>query len=662
MNKQLVIAGGGFAGVYTARYLRRRLPRDWEIILFSRENHFIFTPLLGDVVGSAINPLHVVWPIRQMARHVTCRTATLTAIDWDRSLVRYATSAGGQAEQPFDQLVLAGGSIVNLDIIPGMAAHGWPLKTMGDALLLRNHLIGLLERAEVEPDPVRKRRLLSIVVVGGGFSGVEVTGEAYDLLHASTRFYSTIKPSDIHVTLLEGRERILPDLPESLSAFATRKMSRHGIMIRPGAVAHSVTENGIALKSGETIAAATVICTIGTTASPFIASSGLTLLRNRIKTGSDMRVEGKENVWALGDCAAVPSPIDQALAAPTAQVAVRQAKQLAGNIVLHLAGRPTQPFHYKPIGMLASIGNHKAVGSVFGLKVSGLFAWFLWRGIYLGKMPTLARKIQIAFDWAWQLVFPRDIVQLDLGTTERLQRAHYEAGHYVFHKGDPGDKFYIIQSGRAGVYLDEGRPPVTHLRAGDHFGEGALLRAMPRSASVRAEEPLDVIVVDPKSFAQLSKHLDVFRIAIERSLQTRLSVTAFLSQAQDDPRLNTQPVKTVMSSPLVTLSLRLPLDEALRRAQELGKGAYPVVNDAGRMLGIVTRTDFYRAVQKMLPPATPLADIMRQPVITVRESDSLATALLVFLREPIKRLVVVADDAPDRPVGMLTPFDLKKSP
>src|SRR5262245_1174059 len=181
----IVIVGGGFAGVYTARYLEKYLPRGWRITLFSQENHFIFTPLLGDVVGSSINPMHVVCPIRQMAPRATCRTASLMRIDLETRQVHYQTAMGQPAVQKYDQLVLACGSIVNLDIIPGMAPHGWPLKTMGDALMLRNHLIGQLEKAEVETNPVGKRRLLSVVVVGGGFSGVEVAGEIADLLQTS---------------------------------------------------------------------------------------------------------------------------------------------------------------------------------------------------------------------------------------------------------------------------------------------------------------------------------------------------------------------------------------------------------------------------------------------------------------------------------------------
>jgi NADH dehydrogenase len=396
-----------------------------------------------------------------------------------------------------------------------MAAHGWPLKTMGDALVLRNHVIGLLEKAQVEPDPERRQQLLSVVVVGGGFSGVEVAGEIADLLKASCRYYTDIPSSEVRVTLLHRGERILPELPSTLGEFARDKMCQRGIDVRLKSEALAVTEWGVRLKGGGEVPAATVVCTIGTTANPMLAALGLPMERDRIKAGGDFRVAGHDNVWALGDCAAVTNAYDSKPSPPTAQFAVRQAKALARNLSAVLHDRPTEPFYFKPLGAFASIGNHRAVGQVFGLRFSGLPAWFLWRGIYLSKMPTLARKVQIAFDWMWQLFFPRDIVQLNLWQTERLNHAHYEAGQYIFHKGDPGDKFYLIEKGRAGVYLDEEASPVAQLGPGDHFGEGALLSGAARSASIRAEEPLDVLVLSQQSFAQLTHHCAVLRKAVE---------------------------------------------------------------------------------------------------------------------------------------------------
>jgi len=658
--KNLVIIGGGFAGVYTANYLHRRLPPGWRIVLFSQENHFIFTPLLGDVVGSSINPMHVVFPIRQMARHADCRTAAITGIDLKKRTVHYVTPTGQAAELDYEHLVLACGSVVNLDIMPGMAAHGFPLKTMGDALLLRNHIITQMEKAEVEPNQEAKLRLLSVVVVGAGFSGAEVAGEIEDLMRESCRFYRNVKPADIHVSLLEGRDRILPELPERLSTFAHKKMSKNHIDIRVKTFAQAVTEDAILLKDGTSISAGTVICTIGTTSNALIKNLGLPLVFGRVQAGADMRVEGAENLWALGDCASVANAHDNKPSAPTAQVAVRQAKYLADNIVRTISGQPTRPFRFKPLGMLAAIGNYKAVGLVFGLKVSGFLAWFLWRGVYLGKMPTLARKIQIAFDWAWQLLFPRDIVQLTLGTTARFGRAHFEPGQFVFHKGDLGDRFFIIEQGKAAVYLEEDGQPVTILEKGDHFGEGALLRSGKRSASVRAEGRLDLLVVGKETFGQITQHMATLRGALEGSIRRNESVGQLLETARNHPLLNVKQVRAVMAEPVATLPLSSTFGEALQRAQEMGKGAYPVIDAAGKMVGLCTRTDFYQALERFKPTSTPLSDIMRRPVVTVRASDTLTTALLRFLREPIKRLVVVADDDPAKPVGILTPFDILK--
>jgi NADH dehydrogenase len=510
----IVILGGGFAGVYAARHLQGHLGGR-NIALFSQENHLVFTPLLGNVVGSSINPMHVVQPVRQMVRRAICRTAAVTAIDLQAREVQYRTPANQVARQPFSHLVLACGNAVKLDIIPGMAAHGWPLKTMGDALVLRNHVIGLLEKAQCEPDPDRRRQLLSVVVVGGGFSGVEVAGEIADLLKESARFYSDVPPSEVKVTLLHRGERILPELPESLGEFARQKMSARGIDIRLKSEAAAVTEWGVRLKGGGEVPAATVVCTIGTTANPLLTSAGLPLDRGRIKTEPDFRVSGFDNVWALGDCAAVPNAYDGKPSPPTAQFAVRQAKQLSRNLAAVLSGKPTEPFRYHPLGAFASIGNRRAVGLTFGLRFSGFPAWFLWRGIYLSKMPTLARKVQIAFDWLWQVFFPRDIVQLNLWQTERMHHAHYEAGQWVFHKGEPGDKFYVIEAGKAGVYFDEEKSPVSILGEDDHFGEGALLTGAARSASIRAESPLDVLVIGQDSFSQLTHHCAVVRVAME---------------------------------------------------------------------------------------------------------------------------------------------------
>lgn len=423
-NQRIVIVGGGFAGVEVAQNLRKKLPRSAEIILFSRENHLCFTPLLTEVVGSSLNPLHVVWSIREMVKDVVCRTTPVTGFDFENNQVLYQSLEGSESRESYDHLVLAAGLPVRLEIIPGMAEHGWPIKTLGDAAALRNHLIAQLERAEIAKDPEVKKNLLSVAVVGGGFTGVEVAGAILDLYKECSRFYSRISEEEIEVHLVEGSPRILGPLSEPLAEFAAKRMVERGMQIRAGAQVEAVEANGIRLKGDELIRAGTVISAVGNGTHPFIANSGLPIERGRLVVTPEMRIEAQPNVWAVGDCAAVPNAFDDSISPTLGQFATRQARQLAKNIVAVTKGNEPKPFRYRPEGMFCLIGHRNAVGQAFGLRFAGLFAWFLWHGIYWAKMPTLARKVQIAVDWGWNLFFPRDIVELSMEQTRDIEQKH----------------------------------------------------------------------------------------------------------------------------------------------------------------------------------------------------------------------------------------------
>src|SRR5262249_42025683 len=247
------------------------------------------------------------------------------------------------------------------------------------------------------------------------------------------------------VVILHGPKQLLPEMPESLGEYARRRMEARGIVIRLETKAQAVTREGVKLADGSMVPAGTVVCTIGNTVGPLLAASGLPLERGRLRSEPDMRVPGHRNVWALGDCAVVPNAHDGRPSPTLAQFALRQAKQLAANLNRELAGRPTRPFSFRMLGSFAAIGHHNAVGDVLGRRVWGILAWVMWRAISRGKMPTLARQVQIAFDWAWELFFSRDIVELSPRATGRVPRAHYEPGDYVFRQGDFADKFYVIE-------------------------------------------------------------------------------------------------------------------------------------------------------------------------------------------------------------------------
>lgn len=414
-ERRLLIVGGGFAGITLARQLERRLPRPWRISLLSQENYIIYYPLLAEVVGASILPGHVVAPLRQVLDRTEYYMVKVTHIDLQRRTVHYAGQEPGV--MAYDQLVLACGVMADLQLVPGMAQHALPFKTLGDALFLRNRIIQRLEEAEMQPDPELRRWLTTFIIIGGGFSGVELAGEISDFLHTSLRYYRRLVARDCRVILLHGRERILQEISSTLSGFALRKMRKRGIDIRLTARARCVDAEGVALASGEQVYGATVIATIGSAPHPLIKTLPLPKRNDRIETQTDMSVPGFPGIWALGDCAAVINALDGRLSPPTAQFATRQAKHLARNIAAQVRGKPTRPFSYRSRGQLASIGHNKAVAELFGLRLSGFVAWLLWRGLYLLKMPTLARKVRIFFAWNWEMLFRADTVRLQFSRT-----------------------------------------------------------------------------------------------------------------------------------------------------------------------------------------------------------------------------------------------------
>jgi NADH:ubiquinone reductase (H+-translocating) len=417
-ERRIVIVGGGFAGITLASRLERRLPEGWQIDLLSQDNYITYHPLLPEVVGASLLPGHVVAPLRQMVKRTRVCMVKVTDVDLAAKTVDYLGEGPGTL--PYDQLVLACGQGANLGVVRGMATYALPLKTLGDALFLRNRIISRLEQADLNPQPQARRWLTTFVVVGGGFSGVEVAGELVDFLHASLKYYPRLSRDDCRVILLHGTGRLLPELSPSLGEFAHRKMRMDGLDVRLNARATLVDDRGVHLDSGDFLPAGTVICTIGTAPNPLVASLPLPKERGRIATAADMSVPGHEGVWALGDCAAVPNARDGKPSPPTAQFADRQARVLAGNIAARLQGRPTRAFTYAPIGQLSSIGHNKAVAELFGLRIAGFVAWLLWRGVYLLKIPTLARKVRLYLEWNWAMFFPPDIAHLGYARTRRI--------------------------------------------------------------------------------------------------------------------------------------------------------------------------------------------------------------------------------------------------
>src|SRR5215831_2135126 len=424
MYKNLIVVGGGFAGTKVTQELEHTLPPDWTLTLMSQENFITFNPLLPEVVGASILPGHVIAPHRQMIHCSHVAMAQVVDIDTAERVVHYLGEGPGVL--PYDQLVLACGTNANLDIVKGMAQVALPLKTLGDALFLRNRIIARLEQAELQPNPEYRRWLTSFVVVGGGFSGVETSGELVDFLYASLKYYKRIRREELRIVLLHSGDRLLPELSASLGEFTLRKMRSRGVDVRLGTRAVCVTDRHVELESGEIIAGGTVICTIGTQPNSLLDSIPAVKNRGRLVVNPNMSVPGVDGLWAAGDCAAVINSLDGKVCPPTAQFAEAQAAQLAANILSRLAGEPTKAFRYRPKGQLSSIGHNNAVAEVLGLKLSGFIAWLMWRGLYLLRIPTLARKTRLFLEWNWAMFFPPDISHLGYRRTQR--RAPQAAG------------------------------------------------------------------------------------------------------------------------------------------------------------------------------------------------------------------------------------------
>jgi NADH:ubiquinone reductase (H+-translocating) len=418
----IVIVGGGFGGIAVARRLEERLKNDEaEIVLLSRENYSLFTPMLPEVTSGELEVRDIVTPVRAQlpkTRFVLCE---VEEIDPERQTVTYRhVLTGMNVTIEYDHLVLALGSSTSTFGLPGVEEYTWPLKTLDDADQLRNHLVRLLELADTISDDEERRRLLTFVVVGGGFTGVETAGEIVELFRSVLRFYKDIPAKEVRMVLVEAGPTLLAGLPAKMGTYSRRVLERRGVEVVTGDGVERADARGIALQSGRRIETETIIWSAGVKPDASLAKTSLPMTkRGAVTTGPDMLVDGFKNVWAVGDCASIPDgkggfyPL-------TAQHAIREGPALADNIIRVLRGEPTKPFRFESLGMMAALGGRKAVAQLPGDHViTGFLAWVLWRTYYLLRLPGLDRKMRVAFDWTLELLFPRDTAELRFGVEHR---------------------------------------------------------------------------------------------------------------------------------------------------------------------------------------------------------------------------------------------------
>lgn len=424
-TKRIVIVGGGFAGMTTAQCLEEELTKHFSarITLVSETNALLFTPMLAEVAGSSLEPSHISTPLRSTLHRTEFIRARTTSIDLEKRCVflEGAVTDGKAAaprEVPYDHLVLALGSVANYLGMANIEKRAFNFKSLLDAIRIRNQVIDMFERADCEPDAGRRAPLLTFVIAGGGFAGVELAGALNDFAHGILADYPNLSAAELRVILVHSRDCILPELSESLGRYAQKKMEERGVEFRLNARLADAPPGVVVLTDGE-IRAETLVWTAGTAPSPTVKALDVQKdKRGAVIVDANLAVPGRPGVWALGDCAAVTDGKTGKACPPTAQFALREAATLAKNLAAQLAGRPLRGFHFDSLGALCVIGHQTACAELTvpfdrsrAMRFSGLLAWLMWRGIYLAKLPGLERKIRVLFDWTVELFFPRDIVQ-----------------------------------------------------------------------------------------------------------------------------------------------------------------------------------------------------------------------------------------------------------
>lgn len=664
LDLEIAIVGGGFAGVYCGKRLLKCLGRqsNTRIGLISDENYMVFQPMLPEVASASISPRHVVNPIRHLCRGLEVYKASVDAIDVrDKRLTISPGPFSPQIEIRFRHLVLALGAKVDLSRVPGMNEHAYLMQNVGDAMKLRAAVLARFEEANLVTDPERRRRLLTFVVVGGGYSGVETAGQILDLFQGINPFYSNVGPEDFHVHLVHSRDHLLPTLSRKLGDYAAGKLRGRGLHLRLNARVKSLTANRVFLNDGSTLDSNTVVSTVGNAPHPLVTKlaedGGIECERGRIKTRPTMQVPGYDWLWAAGDCAAVPME-DGGACPATAQFAMRQGSLLGNNVNAFLRAGSPRPFTFKGLGELAAIGHRTAVAEILGLKFSGFFAWWMWRTIYLGKLPGLDRKLRVLIDWTLDLFFPRDINLLSPRYTKPLQEAYLEKGDILFTAGEPAFSFYLVKEGCIRIKDTDGACIKT-VRGGDFFGERALLSDRRWSFTAEAAEDSTLVALGADAFKALLENSTRMRRLLERSARQYRSSEEIDQMLESIPEaLQSDPAEAHMTREVDSISTTDSISDTLARFNQRRHSFYPVVDpETGALCGTLARNTFYDHVrQEGLEPTRLVEALELDHLPTVRPEATIEHCMETMIRGGSNKLLVTAGDG--RLVGFLSLRDI----
>ena len=645
----IVILGGGFAGAYCARALKSGLQESTSknVALLADQNAMLFHPMLAEVSGSSISPLHVVNPLRLFCRGSSIFMGVVNDIDLEQKTVSFLPGPfTPPAMLTFEHLVLAIGSVVDVSRVPGMPEHGYLMKTVGDAIRLRSDVLERLEAASIMTEEAIRRKLLTFVIVGGGYSGVETAGQIWDLLRDVQRFYPRINPKEFRLVLVQSAAHLLPQIGEELGKYCEMQLRNRGIDIRLNTRVKAITAERAILSTGDIIETNTVVTTVGNATHPVIKKLidryQLPNDKGRLSTEPTMQVKGYKNLWSAGDCSAVPLQ-DGSISPATAQFAMRQGTLLGKNILAARNSQPLEPFRFKALGEMASLGHRNAVGKVLGFKVSGFLGWLMWRATYLYKLPGLEQKSKVFFEWNLELLFPRDISLLNVKMTEVIGRVHLEKGDPIYHVGDAAFSFYLIEKGH--VEIDDHAGSVRTLGPGEHFGERELLQNTKRQFDAIATEPTTLIALDKTIFEALTKNSLTLGYYLNRSsvhyltLEERKAIVD-----RSSPSLRQKRVEDFMRRDAVVLRGTDSILTAVKGFKQASATILPVVDDENRCKGWL-RLDhaFDWLHQGRVRLEDPVSQLRILPCITVKSEDSVEQALLQFAQSPDREAIVVND-------------------
>ncbi len=502
---------------------------------------------------------------------------------------------------------------------------------------------------------------MRVVIVGGGYSGVETAGQLIDLAQAIHHQYQHVDWTDFTFTLVHSRDHLLPTLHRSLGEYTAAQLKRRGLDIALNRRAKAVTANRVYLDDGSGIDTNNIICTVGNAPHPLTlnlektAPAPVSIDRGRVTTLPDCSIEGIPWLWAAGDCSSVPQ-IDGTPSPPTAQFALRQGELMGRNIARRMSGKETRPFTFKAIGELATVGHHSAVAEIKGLRFSGALAWWMWRTIYLGKLPGLERKLRVMFDWTLELFFPRDINLLSPRFTTDISETHLEAGDTLFHSNDPSFSFYLVKKGA--IELRDKGLLIKTVSQHEHFGERALLENRPYLFEAVATEPTTLVTIRKDIFQQIVSADSAFGRSLQQSARSYLTIEELdllLNRLPAD-QLD-QPISGYMSANLASVSAQSSIEQALEQFSQSSRNYLPVIETDGSCDGAVHKETVYmKMLTTSLNRQETVATLPKASLPTIPQNASLREALTLMTRSNASKAIALDDE--NRPVGMIAIIDL----